>query len=582
MLQIVALNFLLCCLSAASVIPITLLKSGLFLSVQLSFLLFGLSAVSDFIVCYTIFSSDPVYNFRRLAALSMLSNVLWLCPLWIGSLLTMVVSSARLWVYFFLIGFSAVCILRMIVFLSTSFMPYWKSLLSSITQPILYLSPLLFTSVSIGVSFNLGALSLFLGLSVLASVVSATTLTCSVNTIGVKNLGIPTMSILKAFLANWMEDIEIYVERIFEKFGTRQVINYSMIAFESADRLTSLVVVPSFHPGPFRNVGSSMLPFLIQNAVEKRFGCTVAVPHGLFGHELDLASQEQNQKVLNRIMDTIAFSEYSEKVTPFVRVERDFASASCQIFGQCAVVSLSLAPETTEDFPEEVGAYILETASKFNLEHIVVINSHNAIRSGFDVAKVVNPLKDVALAALEEASKQETSEFQAGSMRISPREFSLEQGMGAGGISVLVIRTGDQTAAYITIDANNMVSGLREKILDAVKDLGVDIGEVFTTDTHSVNAIVMTRRGYHPLGEAIPHEQLISYCKEAVKKALLNMKSSRTSWYTGQVADVCVIGEQQIEELASLADEARKRARRVAFPLFAVTGVVLAFLTTLL
>ncbi len=512
----------------------------------------------------------------------MLSNLLWLCPLWIGSVLAVFLNSAKLWVYFFLIGFSIVCILRMIVFLSTSFMSYWKNFFSSVMQPILYLSPMLFTSVFIGVTFNLGALSLFLGVSVLISMVSASVFTSSVDIVGVKNLGIPTMSILKAFLANWMEDIEFHVERIFEKFGTKQVINYSVIAFESADRITSLVVVPSFHPGPFRNVGSSMLPFLIQNALEKRFDCTVAIPHGLFGHEFDLASQEQNQKVLNRIMDTIAFSDYSRKATPFVRVERDSASASCQIFGHCAVVSLSLAPETTEDFPEEVGSYILEVASRFNLEHVVVINSHNAIRHEFDVAKVVKPLKDVALTALEEASKQEPSEFKVGSMKVTPSEFSLEQGMGAGGISALVIRTKNQTAAYITIDANNMVSGLREKILKAIEDLGVDIGEVFTTDTHSVNAVVMTRMGYHPLGEAIPHEQLISHCKNAVKEAIMNIKVSRTSWYTDRVTDVCVIGEKQIEELASLADEARKRARNVAFPLFAATGVVLAFLTTLI
>jgi hypothetical protein len=43
-----------------------------------------------------------------------------------------------------------------------------------------------------------------------------------------------------------------------------------------------------------------------------------------------------------------------------------------------------------------------------------------------------------------------------------------------------------------------------------------------------------------------------------------------------------VIGEGQIEELASLADEARKRAKKVAFPLFATTGMVLTFLTTLI
>ena len=481
-----------------------------------------------------------------------------------------------------MIGFAAVCILRMIVFLSTSFMSYWRNMFSSIVQPVLCLSPMLFTSVSAGVSFSFDTLSLFLVLSIITSIVTATALISSVNAIGAKNLRIPTSSILKAFLANWMEDIKIHVEAIFEEFGTERAINYSLIAFESDDRLRSLLVVPSFHPGPFNNVGSSLLPFLIQDAVEKRFGCTVAVPHGLFGHEFDLASKEQNQKVLNGIVDAIAFSDYSRNATPFVKISKDTATASCQIFGTCAVVSLSLAPETTEDFPQEVGMYILDAASEFNLEHIVVINSHNSIKHAFDVTKVVKPLKDAALAALKEASRYTSSEFQMGSAKVLPREFSLEQGMGAGGISVLIIKTDEQTAAYITIDSNNMVSGLREKILKAAEGLGVDAGEVFTTDTHSVNAVVMTRRGYHPLGEVISHERLISYVEEAIKEALLDLKSSRVSWRTGQVVDVKVIGEKQIEELASLADEALKRAKRVAFPLFTTAGLVLVSLLTLL
>ena len=42
--------------------------------------------------------------------------------------------------------------------------------------------------------------------------------------------------------------------------------------------------------------------------------------------------------------------------------------------------------------------------------------------------------------------------------------------------------------------------------------------EVFTTDTHAVSALVTGSRGYHPVGEAMNHDQLISYIGEVTNK----------------------------------------------------------------
>jgi putative membrane protein len=55
---------------------------------------------------------------------------------------------------------------------------------------------------------------------------------------------------------------------------------------------------------------------------------------------------------------------------------------------------------------------------------------------------------------------------------IVPNEFTVHDGMGSGGISVIVVEVDDQKVAYVTIDGNNMVSGLREKILASLKELG--------------------------------------------------------------------------------------------------------------
>ncbi len=571
--KVAFLTFVLC--MTGSVLAVFLLaNASLILALQFGVLFFVLSALSDPIIRQGFMKSDRVYDTRRCAALSMFSIPLWLILLSVGSLLVRF-NSWSFWFDLVVIGFAAVCILRSIVFSSTSFASYDKVVGASLTQPLLSLPAMFYVPFSVGYAYDIITVSLVLLSSVAISLITAVVFISTVDKVGVETLKTPTSVVLRAFLANWMENLTGPLEDLFEKFGKEKDVDFSILAFKSEGKIRYLKVVSSFHPGPFRNVGSSLLPFMIQGALEKKLSCVVTVPHGLFGHEFDLTSQHQNQKVLEKILCSVDFAKFDSKVTGFVRVQKDAASASCQIFGECAVVTLTLAPKTTEDFPQEIGDFVVEEASRLGLAHVVIINAHNSINSPFDVNSVMPSLKEAAQDALRKASNLKASSFEVGAAKVVPKEFSFEDGMGPGGICAFVVKVRGQICAYVTIDGNNMISGLREKIFEALRELGVDEGEVFTTDTHVVNAIVMTARGYNPLGEAIPHDRLISYIKQAVAEALGNMKVASTAWRVGQVPSVKVIGEKQIESMALLADRAVQRAKQTAVPLFAVAGLLL-------
>ncbi len=154
--------------------------------------------------------------------------------------------------------------------------------------------------------------------------------------------------------------------------------------------------------------------------------------------------------------------------------------------------------------------------------------------------------------------------------------------MGPGGINVIVLRNGNQTAAYVTIDGNNMVSGLREKILSSLEEIGVNDGEILTTDTHAVTGLILNRRGYHPIGEAMDHTKLVEYIKEATTKALGNIEPTKVSWCTISVPRVKVIGKKQIEMLSLIAEETFQRAKKLALLLFSILGVSLTLLSAIL
>jgi putative membrane protein len=438
-----------------------------------------------------------------------------------------------------------------------------------------------YVAFSLGYVFESVGIAIFFAASISVSIITAHVFTRAVDDVGVEAFQTSTTTILKAFLANWMENLTVPLERLFEKFGKEGKVEFSLLGFKTDGSVGPVIVVSSFHPGPFKNVGSSLLPSMIQAALEKNLGYVVSVPHGLFGHEFDLSSQRENQKVLEAIISAAFFSEFTPEATKFVRVQRGVASASCQLFGGCALLTLTLAPETTEDFPQEVGDSILTEAAKLGLRHVVIINAHNSISNPFNVNTVLESLEETSLEALKTASESQPSSFEVGAAKIVPKGFSVEDGIGPGGICAIVFRVDGQVSAYVTIDGNNMVSGLREKILISLKELGIQNGEILTTDTHGVNAVVMTARGYYPLGEAIPHERLINDVKGTVAKALDDMKPASAAWRSGIVPNVKIIGEKQIKEMSLLADKAVQKAKKVAIPLFTVAGLVLVALLTI-
>jgi putative membrane protein len=168
-----------------------------------------------------------------------------------------------------------------------------------------------------------------------------------------------------------------------------------------------------------------------------------------------------------------------------------------------------------------------------------------------------------------------------GAATVFPEEFTLKAGMGTGGITALVIQVERQKTVYVIIDGNNMISGLREKLLDALATLGFDESEVFTTDTHAVSALVTGRRGYHPVGEVMDYELLIRFIGEVAKKAESNLEVCNAGCFQFMVPKVRVIGEEQLNSITTLVDKAIVKTKRIVAPIFAVEGLFLLLLLLL-
>lgn len=539
----------------------------------LGFSLFVITLLLDYAISRLVLIQDPIYDLRRTAMLSLFGLGIWLLFMFLGDVAAMLGADMAWWVRLCLLGFSAVQILRLTVFNASSNAGYLKLVVASLLQPVICIIPFVAIWVVVGYHITVPMI-LFLLFSPVVCFASSHAFLHSINKLGNYSLGIPPLSLFKAFLLNWIGDLNAPFEEFLEKLGEEKGVELSLIKFDSTKAKTA-IVVPSVHPGPFKNIGSSTLPSLLKSSLEKRFDCVACVPHGLFGHELDLASQLQNQKIITSVIEAMNFEATDEKASPFVTVSNGLATACCQIFGDFAFLSVTLAPRTTEDFPQELGLFVRQEAKKHGLACCAVVNAHNSIDAVNSVEDILDSLEQVAATCLEKTVSLKRLPFEVGAATVFPSEFTLGDGMGRGGITVVVVKVGGQKAAYVVIDGNNMVSGLREKILSALNSFGVDACEVYTTDTHSVNAVVVGQRGYSPIGEAIEHDKLIAYIKEATTKALSNLERVKAGCRSINVLGVKVIGEERLEKLSLLTDKGLQRAKKVAAPIFGLSGLVL-------
>jgi putative membrane protein len=245
-------------------------------------------------------------------------------------------------------------------------------------------------------------------------------------------------------------------------------------------------------------------------------------------------------------------------------------------------LSFTLAPKTTEDLPQELGRIVSEEAAKYGLNGAMVVNTHNSLTDIVDTEEHLDELKTAATKCLQKAVTLPTKQFKIGSASVFPKEFSLKAGMGTGGITAIVAEVEKQKTAYIVIDGNNMIPGLREKIIAALTSKGFVDSEVFTTDTHAVSGLSTGRRGYHPVGEVINNELLIQYICEVAKKADTNLEFSKAGYLRFVVPNVRVIGEARLKSITLLVDKAIQKAKQTLIPIFGLEGLFLILLLIVL
>ena len=525
--------------------------------------------LSDLVSAYLVVRPDPLFFPRRVVALSLFGSVVWLFIMLVGASVSRVSGILPFPSHAFYLALFVVLPLRSMTVFSMSTVSLTRRVVFAAFGPL---------ACSIGLALFLGVASAGLATSLtLATVVSLVfsfVFLTYVERRGMQALGASPLRIFRAFLRDWLDGSFSTFENYLDMFGVDSSINLCVLTFRAkmSGNVKATLIVPNFHPGPFLNVGSSALPYMIKRVVESATGGAAAVAHGISGHQLNLVSQHENEKVIAKIRSMVTLPGSASLVSPIVRATAGSATATCQVFGKSALVTMTVAPHDSEDIDLKVGE-LLRKSARGLFKHVALADAHNSLGKVTLMSKDnLNDLAESAKLAMKATKGVRLRSASLGVGQSLPDGVSLREGMGRGGIVVFWLKVGDESFAYVVFDSNNMATGLRERILGALREMGASDAEVMTSDTHMVNGIVSAKFGYYPIGAATDPEVIVGSVKTAADDAKRNLTPVE-AFFDSSEMQVRTLG---LSSLGQLTGFVLRTARLTFATLFPVVLVIAA------
>ena len=322
-----------------------------------------------------------------------------------------------------------------------------------------------------------------------------------------------THELIQAYVTSASKNDPSEMEQIIERKAKPSTVATTQIKFQSNDKQVIFsMVLPDIHPGPFHPVGGSNIPYLIY----KNMDSTAMVMHSISNHDLNLPSQEE----VNNYLTSISESEVLRNgvgCTEPVSVQINNARAGGLLFDKTALLFLSLSPHGMEDLTMDIRTQIEQFAKNRNFEQVMIVDTHNAM--GDEISK--EDSEDLLIAAkstLDTLKTKQSYPFRFGYQNSNDMNIK-KADIGMGGIAVLCLEINEKKYFVGWADANNMENGVREQIVKHFANIGYELIEICTSDTHFTADGARNKNGYFQLGMISKPTQLANWYLELAQKA---------------------------------------------------------------
>ena len=370
-----------------------------------------------------------------------------------------------------------------------------------------------------------------------------------------------TFNLLQAFLTAWTEQKGDKMEKIVESRAKCNHIKSDVLRFVSSapNQRDISVVIPGVHPGPFKPVGGSNLPY----ELFKFFGRSAIIVHGASDHSLNIPSKNELEKYLlsftaAKVTDTAA------TCTEVVQIKKNRFVVTGIAFGEVVLLMLSTSSGGMEDVPAEVSSKIQDHAHYLRFSKALVVDCHNAMGGPLSAEEQHN-LSLCAREALDRIKGSQQHRFSVGysaslchkknngDLIETKNQIESREDMGQGGLAVLAIKVNQQTYAIGWADSNNIENHVRDYVLTQLYSRGLNMVEICTSDTHYTSG-KRTKQGYYPLGSMTDVNEILAQFEELTSNSLDDPKECSFS-HLSVDSEIKVMGKRQFDDYSRALDK---------------------------
>jgi putative membrane protein len=370
-----------------------------------------------------------------------------------------------------------------------------------------------------------------------------------------------TFNLLQAFLTAWTEQKGDKMEKIVESRAKCNHIKSDVLRFVSSapNQRDISVVIPGVHPGPFKPVGGSNLPY----ELFKFFGRSAIIVHGASDHSLNIPSKNELEKYLlsftaARVTDTAA------TCTEVVQIKKNRFVVTGIAFGELVLLMLSTSSGGMEDVPAEVSSKIQDHAHYLRFSKALVVDCHNAMGGPLSAEEQHN-LSLCAREALDRIKGSQQHRFSVGYSASlchkknngdpieTTNQIESREDMGQGGLAVLAIKVNQQTCAIGWADSNNIENHVRDYVLTQLYSRGLNMVEICTSDTHYTSG-KRTKQGYYPLGSMTDVNEILAQFEELTSNSFDDPKECSFS-HLSVDSEIKVMGKGQFDDYSKALDK---------------------------
>lgn len=543
--------------------------SSITLSVFLVSLLLPVTLLSE----YLILKRNLLANLRRIFFVSFSSNVLWLFVLALGLPFTLRSAGSGKYVSILILGIFVATCFRLLIFKHLFLNEIYKALPISFAQPMV-----------IGLAVSYPYLLPYLiqqPLAYVGGVIFVTSIIVFMLLLdkkGEQYFKEKPSKFIRTFLLAWLARHPDEFEKTIEKASHEAVVGTTVLSFEDGSSSNPVIVVTDVHPGPFYPVGSSNLPYTLHEWF-RNHGYSPMILHSVSDHNLNLPSKEEVRHFLLSLDSLSSVASNATCTKPVVQTTGR-ATVTGIAFKDTVLLTLTLSPYGSEDFPKEVRDQLEKLTKSAGFQNVVVIDSHNS-QGGRPTANDQNDVYDAAHQTLKQLRESIQYPFKVGFSHSSEFGFLFNDDVGPAGISVLVIEVDGKINGFVGVDANNARTGLREVLMKSSEGSKASILELCTTDTHSTISVGgEDPKGYFALGDLTDEDTLTRAIQTIKDRAMDRLEKVNLTVKIAVVA-VKVMGAKAFDNFSIGLDKTLSFAKKSTFALATIFLLTL-ILTSLL